>query len=112
MVGKIVINRNKAKRGKDETMHLGYKDDCVLIVDSTNHRLFKVNVLNGHVQQTGYLGSNLGQFNNPTGVMVDEEEAILVADSRNNRLLVFSKDLKIIKVVLSKLQRSMYHINV
>ena len=102
MVGKIVINRNKAKRGKDETMHLGYKDDCVLIVDSTNHRLFKVNVLNGRVQQTGYLGSNLGQFNNPTGVMVDEEEAILVADSRNNRLLVFSKDLKIIKVVLSK----------
>ena len=107
MVGKIVINRNKARRGKDETMHLSYKDDCVFIVDSNNHRLFKVNVLNGHVRQTGYLGSNLGQFNSPTGVMVDEEEAILVADSRNNRLLVFSMDLKIVKVVLSNVR--MYH---
>lgn len=104
IVGKIIINRNKARRGKDETMHLGCKDHWVFIVDSTNHRLVKVNVLNCQVHQTGYLGSNLGQFNSPSGIMLDEEEAIIVADSRNNRLLVFSKDLKIVKVVLFELK--------
>ena len=103
-MGKIIINRNKARRGKDEIMNLSFKDHWVFIVDSTNHRLIKVNVLNAQVHQTGYLGSNLGQFNSPSGVMLDEEEAIMVADTRNNRLLVFSKDLKIVKVVLSELR--------
>ena len=94
------MKRNKPRAVQDETMYLGYTDNHVFVVDSNNHRLFKVNLHSGLVSQTGYLGSNLGQFNNPTGVMVDEEEALLVADSRNNRLNVFSKDLKMVKVVL------------
>lgn len=99
IVQDIVMKRNKPRAVQDETMYLGYTDNHVFVVDSNNHRLFKVNLRSGLVSQTGYLGSNLGQFNNPTGVMVDEEEALLVADSRNNRLNVFSKDLKMVKIM-------------
>ena len=99
IVGKIIINRNKTRSVcKDKASFIDYKDDHVFVVDSNNHRLFKINVHDGSFEQTGYLGNNFGQFNNPTGVMVDEEEAILVADRRNNRLLVFGRDLKIVKV--------------
>ena len=45
------------------------------------------------VRRTGTQGSEDGQFINPNGLCIDHNGDILVADSGNNRVSVFSKDL-------------------
>ena len=45
------------------------------------------------VIRTGTKGSENGQFNHPRGLCIDYNGDVLVADSGNNRVSVFSKDL-------------------
>ena len=45
------------------------------------------------VMRTGIQGSEDGQFNNPLGLCIDYNGDVLVADTDNNRVSVFSNDL-------------------
>ena len=45
------------------------------------------------VMRTGTKGSEDGRFNSPQGLCIDYNGDVLVADSGNNRVSVFSKDL-------------------
>ena len=47
---------------------------------------------------TGYLGSKFGQINRPTGVVFDDNDNVLVCDSANDRLVIYNKELQMIKV--------------
>ena len=48
---------------------------------------------------SGYLGSKLGQFKHPTGMLADDVGNVLVADSGNNRLLVYTEEGKFLRVM-------------
>jgi len=60
----------------------------------THHRVCLLDVKGAVVRSYGgTLGSDLTKMNWPTGLAVDEDENILVADGDNNRLLVLDRSL-------------------
>ena len=70
----------------------------IAVTDSVHHRLVEVDLDTMDTRTTGFLGSQFGHFNTPAGVAWDDEDNILVADSKNNRLVLFNRDLKMVKV--------------
>jgi len=70
----------------------------------TDYGLGKVYTVNrdGSAQRAfGYLGSNEGQLRNPAGILLDERGNVMVSDSKNCRLQVFSADGKFVKMAAS-----------
>jgi len=73
--------------------------NLVVLTDQGMHRIVQLNLETKQFKVTGYMGSKLGQFNQPTGVVFDDNDSVLIGDSGNNRLLVFNRNLQIVKVV-------------
>ena len=69
-------------------------NEHVLVTDMGLHALLQFD-RNSYklVNRTGTKGSEHGQFSYPSGLCIDYNGDILVADSGNNRVSVFSKDL-------------------
>jgi|GEM_PF-6018455 len=63
----------------------------IYVVDSGNNRINVYQMYNGgFVFSFGSLGSNDGEFNNPTDITISEDGYIFVTDSSNNRIQKFS----------------------
>ena len=68
-------------------------DENLLIVDSRNHRVQKVNREDGRfISKFGSHGNGDGQLDAPWGITVDNEGHIYVADHKNDRVQKFSPD--------------------
>ena len=69
-------------------------NEHVFIADIILHAMLKFD-RNSYelIIRTGTQGSENGQFNNPRGLCIDYNGDVIVADSGNNRVSVFSKDL-------------------
>ena len=68
-------------------------DNEVLIADSGNYRLQRLNIQTGTVVKSyGKKGRKKGEFSWPIDVTVDDEERIVVTDRDNNRIQVMSKE--------------------
>ena len=70
--------------------HLAYSQGKVYITDQGLHKILLVDLASQQQDVTGYLGTELGQFKKPTGIITDQVGNLLVIDRGNNRLLVFS----------------------
>ena len=62
------------------------------IADTGNKRIVVTDSEGNFRYQFGYLGAELGAFNEPTGVAVDGQGNLYVADTWNSRVQVFSPD--------------------
>jgi len=81
---------------------LSTDETYLFIADSDNQRIVKMNVSTGHIQnvvpagtsaiQRHEKGSDPGQFNKPTAVLVTNAGELYVADSGNSRIQVFGMD--------------------
>ena len=70
-------------------------DDEILVADELNHRIQQFNVQTGNfVKSFGKQGTGEGEFKNPESVWVDGEGRVVVADAKNNRIQVLTKDGK------------------
>ena len=68
-------------------------DNEVLIADSGNYRLQRLNIQTGTVVKSyGKKGRKRGEFSWPIDVTVDDEERIVVTERDNNRIQVMSKE--------------------
>ena len=68
-------------------------DNEVLIADSGNYRLQRLNIQTGTVVKSyGKKGRKKGEFSWPIDVTVDDEERIVVTERDNNRIQVMSKE--------------------
>ena len=68
-------------------------DNEVLIADSGNYRLQRLNIQTGAVVKSyGKKGRKKGEFSWPIDVTVDDEERIVVTERDNNRIQVMSKE--------------------
>ena len=76
-----------------------YSKEKIFITDEGLHKLYVVDIVTGKQTVSGYLGCKSGQFKRPTGLLADEEGNVLVGDSDNNRLLVYTEEGKFLKVV-------------
>ena len=67
----------------------------VFVTDNCLHALFQFSKKDYKlVRGTGIKGKREGQLNDPRGLCKDHDREVYVADSVNNRVSVFSKDLK------------------
>jgi len=84
---------------------LAYSNKRIVITDLAQHRILLVETDdNGKrsIKMTGYRGSKFGQINRPTGVLFDDNDNVLICDSNNDRLVVFNKELQMIKIMPSE----------
>ena len=72
-------------------------DDKAVVTDFNNHRLLVVKSDLNTAQFLGKEGTEDGMFMRPNGVAVDEEGNFIVADSRNDRVQIFSSSGVFIK---------------
>ena len=69
-------------------------NEHLFITDRGQHALLKLDRKRYELFiRTGTKGSEHGQFKSPSGLCIDYNGDVLVADSDNNRVSVFSKDL-------------------
>lgn len=71
----------------------------VLVADTGNHRLVKLNSDGAYLTEVGAFGWDDGQFNEPTGVSAETGLDIYVADRQNQRVAVYSQHLKLAALV-------------
>ena len=70
-------------------------DDEILVADELNHCIQQFNVQTGNfVKSFGKKGTGEGEFQNPTSVCVTGEGHVVVVDSRNSRIQLFTNDGK------------------
>ena len=60
------------------------------VTDSYNHRVQKFSSNGGFITKWGIEGSNIGQFDRPTGVAVDSSGNVYVTDYRNDCVQKFN----------------------
>ena len=69
--------------------------EYIYVTDRGLHALFQFNKNSFQLlNRTGTKGQTDGQFNTPTGLCTDYSGDVFVADSDNNRVCIFSYDLK------------------
>ncbi len=71
----------------------------VLVVDTGNHRVVKLNNKGAYLTEVGGFGWNDGQFNEPVGISAGTGLEIYVADGQNQRVAVYSQHMKLIALV-------------
>eukprot|EP00092_Neocalanus_flemingeri_P016904 GFUD01018283.1.p1 GENE.GFUD01018283.1~~GFUD01018283.1.p1 ORF type:complete len:1018 (+),score=268.26 GFUD01018283.1:39-3092(+) len=76
-----------------------YSDQKIFITDEGLHKLYVVDLSTWKQVVSGYMGSKPGQFKCPTGLVADDLGNLLVGDSDNNRLVVYTGEGKFGKVV-------------
>ena len=70
-------------------------DECIYVTDTGHHALFQFRKEDFKLlNKTGTRGTQEGQLLNPRGLCIDTNGDVMVADSSNNRISVFSRQLK------------------
>ncbi|XP_018027663.1 tripartite motif-containing protein 2 [Hyalella azteca] len=84
---------NEQKRLSSKPRFIAYhQDDVLVVVDLGLDLVAMVAMEDGSVLRTfGSPGSGPGQFRDPSGVVCDEDGFIIIGDSRNHRVQIFSE---------------------
>jgi len=82
-----------------KTRFLTYSQGKIFITDLGLHKLYAINLVTGEQTASGYMGSKLGQFKRPTGLVADDSGNLLIVDSENKRLVVCNQVGQLLKVV-------------
>ena len=72
-------------------MVLGSNDD-VFVSDEHNHRITIFNKEGIYLNHWGEQGSEPAQFNSPSGIALDKENAIYVSDQKNHRIQKYTRE--------------------
>ena len=67
--------------------------------DTVQDRLVKANLNGTIISSIGMLGDQPGQFNFPNGIRLSKGGEIFMCDSCNDRIQVFDRDLKLLRVI-------------
>ena len=106
--GNTIWSVNYFGEGESDYFHrpsdieIDLKNSLIYIVDSGNHRIVVFDLEGNFVQTIGQQGQGPGEFNNPTGMCVDENSRIAVADFQNNRIQIFSPEGEILQNINTK----------
>lgn len=73
--------------------------DTVLVCDTGNHCIVRLTTDGAFVESYGELGSETGNFIEPTAILLYEDE-IYVLDSGNMRIQVFDTDMNFVREIL------------
>jgi len=71
----------------------------IIATDPFHHRIVKFFTNGTFSSQFGSLGTAPGEFNNPTGLVIDDNGNTYVADRENNRIQIFDKNWNFIEQI-------------
>lgn len=74
-------------------------NDTLYVTDVKKNQVFLFNLEGEKLLEVGESGLEEGQFIAPNAVAIDKEEHIYVSDSGNNRIQIFDKDGKFVKII-------------
>ena len=74
-------------------------NEYLFYTDLIQHRVVKADLNGTTISSIGTLGDQQGQFNFPNGIRLSKDGEIFVCDSRNERIQVFDRDLKLLRVI-------------
>merc|ERR1719228_2294600 len=100
----IMLERSSSVENFEEwrtlakTRFLMFCQGKVFITDLGLHKVYIIDLRRGQQTAQGYMGSGLGKFLGPAGMVCDDSGNILVADSGNNRLVVANKKGDLVRV--------------
>ena len=84
--------------GNDKLLHpwgIAVTNECIFVTDTTHHALFQFRKKDfKFLNSIGTKGYKEGQLNWPRGLCIDTNGDVLLAESCNDRVSVFSKQLK------------------
>ena len=87
-----------AQFGNDSLMYpwgIAVTDECIFVTDTGHHALFQYRKKDFKLlNRVGTKGDKEGQLSFPRGLCIDTNGDVLIADSNNNRVCIFSKQLK------------------
>ena len=87
-----------AQFGKNSLMFpcgIAVTDECIFVTDTGHHALFQFRKKDFELlNRVGTEGDKEGQLNYPRGLCIDTNGDVLIADSNNNRVCIFSKQLE------------------
>ena len=87
-----------AQFGNDSLMNpwgIAVTDEYIFVADTGYHALFQYRKKDfKHLNRVGTKGDKEGQLNTPSGICIDTNGDVLIADTWNNRVCIFSKQLK------------------
>ncbi len=108
--GKLLMKLGVAKTPGNDSLHFNLPTDVAVADDGSfyvsdgygNSRVVKFAASGNYLLQWGSAGSKEGEFDIPHGITIDKSEHVYVADRQNNRIQVFDKNGKFLRVLKNK----------
>lgn len=105
--GQLLMKLGVAKTEGDDSLHFNLPTDIAVAPDGSfyvsdgygNSRVVKFDASGKFLFQWGTAGSGEGEFDTPHGITLDKDENVYVADRQNNRIQVFDKSGKFLRVL-------------
>lgn len=108
--GKLLMKLGVEKTPGNDSTHFDLPTDVTVADDGSfyvsdgygNSRVVKFSAAGKYLLEWGTKGSKEGEFDIPHGITLDNNEHIYVADRQNNRIQVFDKNGKFLRVLKNK----------
>ncbi|MEJ8844315.1 peptidyl-alpha-hydroxyglycine alpha-amidating lyase family protein [Lacibacter sp. H375] len=108
--GQLLMKLGIAKTPGNDSSHFNLPTDVIVANDGSfyvsdgygNSRVVKFSADGKYLLQWGTKGSDEGEFDIPHGITLDKNEHVYVADRQNNRIQVFDKNGKFLRVLKNK----------
>jgi peptidylamidoglycolate lyase len=108
--GQLLMKLGIAKTSGNDSLHFNLPTDVAVAGDGSfyisdgygNSRVVKFSASGNYLLEWGTKGSDDGEFDIPHGITLDKKENVYVADRENNRIQVFDKNGKFLRVLKNK----------
>lgn len=108
--GQLLMKLGIAKTEGNDSLHFNLPTDVAVADDGSfyvsdgygNSRVVKFSAEGIYLFQWGAHGSDEAEFDTPHGITLDKNENVYVADRQNNRIQVFDKNGKFLRVLKNK----------
>ncbi len=118
--GKLLMKLGLTRETGSDSLRFNQPTDVAVAKDGTiyisdgyvNSRIVKYSPQGKYIGEWGKKGNKPGEFNVPHGIDIDQNGNVYVADRQNDRVQVFDKDGKLLKVYTDKKMENLYSVSI
>ena len=88
---RTIVSRGNGEGQLDCPHGIFIKGDVMYVADMGNHRIQKLTTGGQFLQKYGQYGSGQEEFYNPSSVIVDQRDRLIVSDTCNDRVVILDQ---------------------